>query len=149
MFCLPKEPRRHPSGQEVKKVGDVAIPDKVEEALRAAAGKATGPEADRVILGCVETLPSELAGSRSINPRSIVSTLREKNYKFLQSDKEGAFVVVHPEQYRLLAVRALIQNFRPADDFQPSKARKKAIEVSESAGLQRLAATLGTQTFFV
>ncbi|KAH7985683.1 hypothetical protein HPB52_025473 [Rhipicephalus sanguineus] len=103
---------------------------------RAAAKKATAPEADRVVLECIEALPSKLASSGRINLRGIVSSLQEKNYKLLQSDKEGAFVVVHPDQYRLLSDKALSENFKAAEEFHPSKAKKVAVEVCEEAELK-------------
>ncbi|KAH7963533.1 hypothetical protein HPB52_021300 [Rhipicephalus sanguineus] len=108
--------------------------DKVEalSLVRAAAKKATAPEADRVVLECIEALPSKLASSGRINVRGIVSSLQEKNYKLLQSDKEGAFVVVHPDQYRLLSDKALSENFKEAEEFHPSKAKKVAVEALPS-----------------
>ncbi|KAH7950825.1 hypothetical protein HPB52_002106 [Rhipicephalus sanguineus] len=112
----------------------------------AAARKATAPEADRVVLECIEALPSKLASSGCINLRGIVSSLQEKNYKLLQSGKEGAFVVVHPDQYRLLSDKALSENFKVAEEFHPSKVDivrvvKKGIEEHGVVCIQN---TIGT-----
>ncbi|KAH7940283.1 hypothetical protein HPB52_022767 [Rhipicephalus sanguineus] len=111
--------------------------DKVEalSLVRAAAKKATAPEADRVVLECIEALPSKLASSGRINLRGIV---QEKNYKLLQSDKEGAFVVVHPDQYRLLSDKAFSENFKAAEEFLPSKAKKVAVEEEDNGRIEFL-----------
>ncbi|KAH7940282.1 hypothetical protein HPB52_022766 [Rhipicephalus sanguineus] len=69
---------------------------------------------------------------RRINLRGIVSSIQEKNYKLLQSDKEGAFVVVHPDQYRLLSDKAFSENFKAAEEFLPSKSKKVAVEALPS-----------------
>ncbi|KAH7932391.1 hypothetical protein HPB52_024658 [Rhipicephalus sanguineus] len=170
---LPKKPKSHPPGQEVKQLGNIAILYKVEgflrlgpkfclapkldkvEALslvRAAARKATAPEADHVVFECIEALPSKLASSGRINLRGIVSSLQEKNYKLLQSDKEGAFVVVHPDQYRLLSDKALNENFKTNKEGTPfrvivaeagswERVVKKGIE---EHGVVRFENTIGT-----
>ncbi|KAH7946880.1 hypothetical protein HPB52_005642 [Rhipicephalus sanguineus] len=163
LATLPKKRKAESSEPCVKKIGDVNVPKFVEDVLgagpkfsvaprpdktellgmvRTVASKATQPEADRIVLESVEALPTKLSKIKKPAISDTVKVLQEKKLKLLQSDKEGGFVILTSSIYHDKATSAINENFVAARGFVPSKAKKKAVELCEQAGLSKLAASV-------
>ncbi|KAH7972618.1 hypothetical protein HPB52_014188 [Rhipicephalus sanguineus] len=67
-------------------------------------------------------------GIRRPDLSSVVASLRKDNFKLLQTDKEGGFVMMTSRVYNEKAGRALHSNFRSAENFHPAKAKKEALK---------------------
>ncbi|KAL1434629.1 hypothetical protein MTO96_011494 [Rhipicephalus appendiculatus] len=142
LLNFPKKPKSSCQPQTVQKIGGGAISESVEQVLglgpkfsvapkvdktellalvRSAASRAAPALSDRIVLECVEALPSKLSGIKQSPLASVVQSHHEDNFKLLQSDKEGSFVVLASDVY--LENAYLQDNFREAKDFHPARAK--------------------------
>ncbi|KAH7973209.1 hypothetical protein HPB52_022925 [Rhipicephalus sanguineus] len=110
--------------------------------VRNAASRATQPEADRIVLGGVDALPTKMSKIEQPAISGTVKVLQEKKQNLLQSDREGGFVILTSSIYQDKATSATNETFAAARGFVPSKAKKKAVELCEQAGLPKFTASV-------
>ncbi|KAH7938980.1 hypothetical protein HPB52_003324 [Rhipicephalus sanguineus] len=116
--------------------------------IRTAASKAPPPENDRVILECVEALPTCPTGYSRVNMSNVVSSLRNSDLKLLLADKEGGFVVAESKLHKQSADNAFRENFKISEGFRPAKAKNDLLLAHYDRKLQDQLASKGSIKIF-
>ncbi|XP_064479317.1 uncharacterized protein LOC135392540 [Ornithodoros turicata] len=87
-------------------------------------------------------LPATASPCARFKTNGVVESLRERNLKLLQTDKEGGFAVLPSDLYYRKAQKAMDDNF-VRTNLVPHSLRKRAIELCENANLPRLQQPVG------
>ncbi|KAH9382155.1 hypothetical protein HPB48_018842 [Haemaphysalis longicornis] len=163
LASLPRKPPPARPSQKVHLVGTSDLPGPAKKVLslgpkfcehpsldrtellslvRCNTSRTSSDDTNRCVSAGVDVLAREVKPHQAIRSGRAVSLLREAGLKLLQADKQGGFAVMPSALYNEKAGDAVLSNFRLVKDVQPSRVKKRAVQLCLDSGLVDLAASV-------